>query len=429
VQRRLRAAPLIALVLAGSIWLPHTPIAAGNLSPSEWVIGPQQRVVILTFDGRARGKALARVLKDLADRDARASFFLPGSYVAKHPDKARLILAAGHKLGNAGWGKERFTKISDTAIRDSIRKAQAALNKVNVFPRPFLRVPNGARDVRVLRAAGSLGYRSVRWTYHPGSGSVKDIVRKTVNGAQAGSVISLDLWRSGHRAAVGQIVDGLKERGFAFKSISALENVQPIRWDVTLRAGSSGPEVQFLQKTLGEITYPVGRKDGSFGYSTLQAVYAFEKVHRMTRDGVVTPQQMTDIAIAQRPRAPKRGPKTFVDIDVSRQVLFEVKKKRVIHTLPVSSGNEETYTTDDGETKQAHTPRGNFSVLRKIAGRRESDLGVLWWPNYFYGGFAVHGSDSVPTYPASHGCVRIPRYLEQEFFNRNPVGRPVFVHD
>jgi lipoprotein-anchoring transpeptidase ErfK/SrfK len=106
-----------------------------------------------------------------------------------------------------------------------------------------------------------------------------------------------------------------------------------------------------------------------------------------------------------------------------------VKKDRVVHTIPVSSGNEATYTTDDGEEKTAHTPRGNFSVVRKIAGRRESDLGVLWWPNYFVGGYAIHGSDSVPTYPASHGCVRIPRYAEQDFFRRNPVGRPVFVHD
>ena len=68
-------------------------------------------------------------------------------------------------------------------------------------------------------------------------------------------------------------------------------------------------------------------------------------------------------------------------------------------------------------------------IERKIAGKRVSRLGTLWWPSYFVGGYAVHGSDSVPTYPASHGCVRIPRYLEQKFFYRNPVGMPLFVHE
>jgi hypothetical protein len=319
--------------------------------------------------------------------------------------------------------------MSDSEIRESIRRAQDALRKVNVYSRPFLRVPNGARDERVLRAAGSMGYRSVRWTYHPGAGKVREIAGRVVRTAQAGSIISLDLWRASHRAALPRILDGLQRKGFGFKTIKSLQKTHAIRWDVTLRAGSSGPEVQYLQKTLQSISYPVGHVGGSFGYSTLQSVYAFEKVTRITRDGVVTPQQMTDIAIAQRPRTPKRNSKNFVDVDLSRQVLFEVKKGRVVHTIPVSSGNEATYTTEDGDQRTAHTPRGDYSVVRKIEGRHESDLGVLWWPNYFVGGYAIHGSDSVPTYPASHGCVRIPRYVEQDFYRRNPIGRPVFVHD
>ncbi|HYI45259.1 MAG TPA: polysaccharide deacetylase family protein, partial [Actinomycetota bacterium] len=366
-KRVLTALSACLIVASLNVALDAGRAGAANLPPSEWVIGPQSRAVILTFDGQAKGEALARVLGDLADKDARATFFLPGSYVDKHPDKARLILAANNKLGNAGWGKERFTTMSDAQIRESIRRSQEALQKINVYPRPYLRVPNGARNVRVLNTAGSLGYRSVRWTYHPHAGKVKEIAGRVVRTAQAGSVISLDLWRASHRAAVPRILDGLERKGFGFKTVESLEKTHPIRWDVTLRAGSEGPEVRYLQKTLQSISYPVGHTGGSFGYSTLQSVYAFEKVNRITRDGVVTPQQMTDIAVAQRPRTPKRGPKNFVDVDVSRQVLFEVKKDRVVHTIPVSSGNEATYTTDDGEEKTAHTPRGNFSVVRKIA--------------------------------------------------------------
>jgi peptidoglycan/xylan/chitin deacetylase (PgdA/CDA1 family) len=424
-----RAAFSVAVVQIATVLALPGRVAAANLPPSEWVIGPQGRVALLTFDGRTKGEALTRVVEDLVSRDARATFFLPGSYVANNPDKARLVLAGNHKLGNAGWGKERYTSMSDDAIRDSIRKAAEALRKVNVYPRPFLRVPNGARDTRVLRAVGSAGYRSVRWTHHARAGKVKEVAQRAIRSAQAGAIISLDLWRASHRAAVGRIVDRLKDKGYDFKTVEALDNVHPIRWDVTLKAGSSGTEVNYLQKTLGSITYPVGRVDGSFGYSTLQSVYAFEKVNRITRDGVVTPQQMADIAVAGRPRKPKRDSKNFIDVDISRQVLFEVRKNRVVHTIPVSTGNEEMYTRSDGSQARAHTPRGNYSVVRKIEGRRESDLGVLWWPNYFVGGYAIHGSDSVPTFPASHGCVRIPRYVERGFFRRNPIGRPVFVHD
>jgi len=197
---------------------------------------------------------------------------------------------------------------------------------------------------------------------------------------------------------------------------------------VTLRRGSSGSEVAYLQKALRFTSYPSGAVDGSFGEATQQAVYAFEKVHNLARDGVVPPWQMSEIASGRRPRAPKRSPEDFVDVDISRQVLFEVRDGKVRHTVPISSGNEEYYTVD-GETYKAHTPRGSFSIYRKIRGTRVSRLGELYYPSYFVGGYAIHGSKSVPTYPASHGCVRIPMYLHKKFFYRNPIGMPVFVHN
>ncbi|HYP23016.1 MAG TPA: L,D-transpeptidase family protein, partial [Actinomycetota bacterium] len=294
---------------------------------------------------------------------------------------------------------------------------------------PYLRPPKGARDLSVLRVAGSMGYRSVRWTQYPKGGLAKKIAYKVVSRVQPGSIISLDVWRESHRKALPKIIDRLRKRNFNLRQIDALANTHAVRWDVTLNAGDSGAEVSYLQKTLDEISYPAGRRDGSFGYETQQAVYAFEKVKGLTRDGVVTPQQMTQIALSTRPVVPSKGkPKTFVDVDISRQVLFEVKNGRVTHTLPISSGNEEYYTVD-GETYKAHTPRGSFTIERKIEGVRVSRLGKLYHPSYFVGGYAIHGSQSVPVYPASHGCVRIPMYVRKAFFRRTPVGKAVFVHN
>src|SRR5688572_9974473 len=102
----------VAVQVAGGLVVAAPTAVARSLPPSEWVVGPQNRVALLTFDGRTRSKALIRVLQELSDRGARATFFLPGSYVGKNPNKARLVLAGNHKLGNAGWGKERFTSMS-----------------------------------------------------------------------------------------------------------------------------------------------------------------------------------------------------------------------------------------------------------------------------------------------------------------------------
>jgi N-acetylmuramoyl-L-alanine amidase len=422
-------ASLVALTLAASALVVSAgPVAAGSLPPSEWVIGPHQKVALITFDGQTKVKFLSKIIQRLDAKRAKASFFISGEWVSAHPKKARQLRRAGHVLGNRGFGTAPFTSLSDESLRASIANASEALNKVGSYPAPFLRPPDGARDERVLRVAGSMGFRSVRWTHHPGGGKALRVQRAVVHKAQFGSIIALDAWRTSHRRALPGIIDGLRRRGFKLGTIDRLENVHPVRWDVTMRSGSGGSEVAYLQKILRQRTYPAGQIDGSFGYATLQAVYAFEKTWGLTRDGVITPAQMSQLAASPRPPTPNRKYHNFIDIDISRQVLFEVRKDKVVHTLPVSTGNNQYYTVD-GERRLARTPRGNFKITRKIPGKRVSDLGTLYWPSYFVGGYAIHGSDSVPTTPASHGCVRIPRYLEQAFYYRNPVERPVFVHE
>jgi peptidoglycan/xylan/chitin deacetylase (PgdA/CDA1 family)/peptidoglycan hydrolase-like protein with peptidoglycan-binding domain len=427
----LAAAAAVLQLATAAVVVAAAPAALGapsSLPPSEWVVGPQKRTAIITIDGQTKWTNFREILDKLAAHEAKASFFVSGSWIDNHREKARLIRKAGHVLGNRGYTQAKLTDLDDSSLRSSIARAQDALNKIGAHPRPYLRPPKGARDRRVLDVAGSMGYRSVRWTQHPGGGLPKKIARRVVRQAEAGSIISLDAWRKSHRKALGKIVDGLRRRHFDLRSIETLERVHAVRWDVTLSQGSSGAEVSYLQKTLRSISYPAGKRDGNFGYATFQAAIAFEKTRGMARDGVVDPAEMTKIALAQRPRTPKGKGKNFIDIDISRQVLFEVRKGRVINTIPVSSGNEEYYE-QDGQTYKAHTPRGDFVIERKIPGWRTSRLGRLYYPSYFVGGFAVHGSESVPTYPASHGCVRVPMYIARPFYNRNPIGRRTYVHD
>jgi N-acetylmuramoyl-L-alanine amidase len=76
----------------------------------------------------------------------------------------------------------------------------------------------------------------------------------------------------------------------------------------------------------------------------------------------------------------------------------------------------------------ARTPEGSFRIERTIDGWRENDLGVLWRPAYFSGGYALHGSPSVPPFPASHGCVRVTITAINHLFPRIVVGMALYVY-
>ena len=70
-----------------------------------------------------------------------------------------------------------------------------------------------------------------------------------------------------------------------------------------------------------------------------------------------------------------------------------------------------------------------FSFNRRRAGWREGELGRMWNPVYFNYGIAVHGAGNVPSYPASHGCVRIPMHIGNYFPSLVKYGDQVFVFD
>jgi lipoprotein-anchoring transpeptidase ErfK/SrfK len=155
---------------------------------------------------------------------------------------------------------------------------------------------------------------------------------------------------------------------------------------------------------------------------------AFQKVEGRKRTGKLTRAELQALLSAQRP-LPKYSGYAHVEIDLNRQVLFIVDATgTVAHILPVCTGNEKTYI-DHGEIHRAHTPRGTFRVLRKIAGWRLSSLGLLYYPNYIHNGIAIHGSPAMAVYPASHGCIRIPMFASKKLSELIPVGTEVIVYD
>lgn len=188
-------------------------------------------------------------------------------------------------------------------------------------------------------------------------------------------------------------------------------------------------EMLEIEQLLSDLGYWILKVDGRADASTRHAIIAFQKVEGRKRTGKIGPADLEALRSAQRPAPRHQTGATHVEVDISRQVLFLVDASgTVTHILPVSSGNGKKYF-DQGKWQIAHTPRGRFRIVRKISGVRRASLGNLYNPNYFHEGVAIHGSNSIPVYPASHGCVRIPRFADQAFSRMVKIGTEVFVYD
>jgi lipoprotein-anchoring transpeptidase ErfK/SrfK len=214
----------------------------------------------------------------------------------------------------------------------------------------------------------------------------------------------------------------------ATPSPTATVSAQPTTPHRMLRLGSHGLDVRRVQEDLAASGYWLGKPDGVFGDTTQQAVYALQKAAGLDTDGVVGPR--TRRALARQPLPTARSSSGHVvEIDLRRDLLLLVDDGLVRTVLNTSTGGGYTYVSD-GTVGVARTPTGRFHVYRQIDGLQVSHLGVLWRPKYFVSGYAIHGSPSVPPYPASHGCVRLTNAAIDWIWSQNlmQIGTPVWVY-
>jgi peptidoglycan hydrolase-like protein with peptidoglycan-binding domain len=202
--------------------------------------------------------------------------------------------------------------------------------------------------------------------------------------------------------------------------------------------GNSGGETSRIQLRLFELGFWLQGADGDYGLTTKQAVMAFQKYMGFDASGKVdqrTADALTSMTLRPYARA---NSGTLVEIDKSKQLLYFVINGRTEWVLNTSTGNGEEYTEEDknspGEmiTGVSLTPSGLHKVNReRPEGWWEGDLGEIYRPKYFVGGVAVHGSNSIPNYPASHGCVRVSVPAMDWIWDSGilPMGTPVWVHD
>ena len=177
---------------------------------------------------------------------------------------------------------------------------------------------------------------------------------------------------------------------------------------------SDGDEAARVQQRLLDLGFWLTGVDGDYGATTKQAVLAFQKYHGLERTGSLDGYTAALLSSPLQRVQAQAVEGSLVEVDKDRQVLMIVKDGITLWALNISSGSGQYYLEQNQkkpgtyESGRSTTPSGTYAVNReRPEGWWEGDLGKIYRPKYFNGGIAVHGSGSIPAYPASHGCVRV----------------------
>jgi lipoprotein-anchoring transpeptidase ErfK/SrfK len=222
----------------------------------------------------------------------------------------------------------------------------------------------------------------------------------------------------GHRIAAAVAQPGVRLRAVSaeLRSLTRAEHRHQVPARV-LHAGMTGADVRALNQRLFALHFLPDQGSSEYTEATVDGVIAFQKWSGVTRDGSAGPQTQKALARATTPTPVLRKAGKRVEVSISKQLAFEISGGKVVWVLPVS-------TAMPGYI----TPLGHYRVYSKSV-ESWSNPYKEWLPyaSYYSGGRALHGLSSVPPYPASHGCIRVPLEFAPILYKFDTVGTEVDV--
>ncbi|HYG00822.1 MAG TPA: polysaccharide deacetylase family protein [Chryseosolibacter sp.] len=207
--------------------IPHrTPFFLPFIYPTlTWRIKSNDKKLYLTFDDGPMPGPTDFVLKELAARSAKGTFFCIGDNVAKHQSMLQSIFSEGHAVGNHTYNHLNGWRSSDETYLQNIEKcADVLASKVSLTERPLFRPPYGR--IRLSQIRKLTGFNIIMWDVltHDYDGTLDGqvVLKKSIKATRSGSIIvfhdSLKAEKN-LRYALPRFLDHFADLGYEFCSI------------------------------------------------------------------------------------------------------------------------------------------------------------------------------------------------------------------
>jgi len=191
-----------------------------------------QKVIALTFDD-APSQYSDDVVRVLYVKGIHATFYVVGKGIEDYPDEMKNIVAMGNELGNHSYSHQRFLFKSLSFTESEIQKTNALIRNTGYTGPITFRPPYGKKFLILPWYLHEHGIETVMCDVEPDTyvpGNVDEIIRYTVEHTKPGSIILLhpfcETACEADREALPHIIDVLKEKGYAFVTVSELLKFQ-----------------------------------------------------------------------------------------------------------------------------------------------------------------------------------------------------------
>lgn len=189
-----------------------------------------EKVVALTFDDGPAAEDADALLSTLESRRVPATFYVIGKEASREVAVMRRLVRDGHEIGNHTWSHPRMVFVSTDEIAEEVESTDRAIRDSGYTGPVTFRPPYGKKLITLPRYLAAHDRRTITWDvaaeeFDPGTSQTTDeLVDATIDATRPGSIILLHPWngRTTTQKAIGPIIDGLRDEGYRFVTVSEL---------------------------------------------------------------------------------------------------------------------------------------------------------------------------------------------------------------
>lgn len=202
---------------------PSAPVRRAISYRSVEVDGPY---IALTFDDGPSPETTPKLLKILADRNIKATFFVLGTHATANPDILRSQVAAGHEVGNHSWSHPQLTKLTLAAADKQIEDTSAAIQNATGVKPIYLRPPYGSMTPALQHHIwDKFGISTIYWSVDPLDWKIRDpqsVYDQIMKQVKPGAIVLAHDIHPTTVAAMPRLLDALIAKGYKFVTVSEL---------------------------------------------------------------------------------------------------------------------------------------------------------------------------------------------------------------
>lgn len=188
-------------------------------------IGPQEKVIWLTFDEGYENGYTEKILDTLREKKCPAVFFVTGQYARENPELMKQMIADGHAVGNHSWShpaKGMPSLTIEEQIADMDKLHQYVKENYN-YEMTLFRYPAGIFSEQSLAVVQSFGYRSLFWSFAYADWDpdkqpdTAQTLKKLQDRLHPGSIYLLHAVSATNAEILGDFIDYARSQGYEFR--------------------------------------------------------------------------------------------------------------------------------------------------------------------------------------------------------------------